>query len=178
MKERQFDVMNACEASAKDFVETLMFCLEEDEIISDKDSKKEWKEYLDSVLEMHYNTDIGEQGENITGYLEECGYYDGIEENMTLLFEVEKEISKWLKDNSYTNDESVGGGFEPIEGYQGRSIDYEYNGNIEDLDVEDLSYKLSLVIDNRFSVKVSTYKDDDLNEAYKNLFCVEVVIND
>lgn len=32
--------------------------------------KKDYKEYLDSVLEMHYNTDIGEQGENLVSYCE------------------------------------------------------------------------------------------------------------
>ena len=77
-----FDIMDACKASAKDFCETLLFCLEEDGIFTkedgslDEEYKKDYKEYLDSVLEMHYNTDIGEQGENIGKYLDESGFYD------------------------------------------------------------------------------------------------------
>lgn len=69
-----FDVIDACAASAKDFCETLLFCLEEDDIFTKEDGsldenfKKDYKEYLDSVLEMHYNTDIGEQGENLVNY--------------------------------------------------------------------------------------------------------------
>lgn len=69
-----FEIMDACKASAKDFCETLLFCLEEDGIFTkedgslDEDYKKDYKEYLDGVLEMHYNTDIGEQGENIVKY--------------------------------------------------------------------------------------------------------------
>lgn len=69
-----FDVIDACKASAKDFCETLLFCLEEDGIFTkedgslDEDYKKDYKEYLDGVLEMHYNTDIGEQGENLVNY--------------------------------------------------------------------------------------------------------------
>lgn len=76
--ELTFDtIMEACKASAKDFCETLLFCLEEDGIFTkkdgslDEDYKKEYKEYLDSVLEMHYNTDIGDQGENIVTFIEE-----------------------------------------------------------------------------------------------------------
>ena len=71
-----FDVIDACAASAKDFCETLLFCLEEDGIFTNEDGsldeeyKKDYKEYLDSVLEMHYNTDIGEQGENLVSYCE------------------------------------------------------------------------------------------------------------
>ena len=71
-----FDVIDACAASAKDFCETLLFCLEEDGIFTnedgslDEDYKKDYKEYLDSVLEMHYNTDIGEQGEHLVSYCE------------------------------------------------------------------------------------------------------------
>lgn len=71
-----FDIMKACEASAKDFCETLLFCLEEDGIFTKEDGsldeniKEDYKKYLDSVLEMHYNTDIGEQGENIVAFME------------------------------------------------------------------------------------------------------------
>lgn len=79
---KKFDIMDACWASAKDFCESLLFCLEEDGLFTkedgslDEDFKKDYKEFLDSVLEKHYNTDIGEQGENITKYLDECNYYD------------------------------------------------------------------------------------------------------
>ena len=79
---RKLDVMKACEASAKDFCETLLFCLEDDGVFTkkdgslDEDFKKEYKEYLESILDMHYNTDIGEQGEHICKYLEEAWFTD------------------------------------------------------------------------------------------------------
>lgn len=76
--ELTFDtIMEACKASAKDFCETLLFRLEEDDIFAkedgslDEDYKNECKEYLNSILELHYNTDIGEQGENIVAFIEE-----------------------------------------------------------------------------------------------------------
>lgn len=65
-----FDIMNACKASAKDFCETLLLCLEEDGIFYNEDGslaeeyKNDVKEYLDSVIELHFNSDIGKQGEN------------------------------------------------------------------------------------------------------------------
>lgn len=90
---KTFDIMDACRASAEDFCETLLFWLEDDGIFTKEDGslnedlKKEYKEYLDNILEMHYNTDIGEQGENITKYLDECKYYDeeDFKDNLTLL---------------------------------------------------------------------------------------------
>ena len=184
---KKFDIMDVCEASAKDFCETLLFCLEDDGIFTkedgslDEDFKKDYKEFLDNVLEMHYNTDIGEQGENITKYLDECGYYEdeNFEEKLTLLQEEEHKIGKWLKENGYTTDEDcVGAGFEPIEGHQGRAMDFEYNGNIDDLDVDKLATAIAEnVIDDRFSVRVSTY-NEKAGEAYKNLFCVEIWLDE
>lgn len=182
---KKFDIMDACWASAKDFCDTLLACLENDKIFTkkdgslDEDFRNEYKEYLDSVLEMHYNTDIGEQGENITKYLDECNYYDeDLEEKLTLLQEEEHKIGKWLKENGYTTDDCVGAGFEPINGHQGRSMDFEYNGNVEDLDVDKLATAIAEnVIDDRFSVRVSTYNEED-GEAYKNLFCVEIWLNE
>ena len=175
--------MDACWASAKDFCETLLFCLEEDGIFTkengslDEDFKKDYKEYLDYVLEMHYNTDIGEQGENIEKYLDECGYYK--DEDLTLLQKEEHEIGKWLKENGYTTDEDcIGAGFEPIEEHQGRAMDFEYNGNVDELDVDKLATAIAEnVIDDRFSVRVSTY-DDDYTEEYNNLFCIEIWLNE
>lgn len=184
---KKFEIMDACKSSAKDFCETLLFCLEDDGIFTkedgylDEDFKKDYKEFLDNVLEIHYNTDIGEQGENITKYLDECGYYDDEEdfkEKLTLLQEEEHKIGKWLKETGYTTDEDcVGAGFEPIDGYQGRAIDFEYNGNIEDLDIEELAASIAEnVIDDRFSVRVSVYDEED--EGHKNMFCVEICFNE
>lgn len=183
---KKFEIMDACEASAKDFCETLLFCLEDDGIFTkedgslDEDFKKDYKEFLDSVLEMHYNTDIGEQGENITKYLDECGYYEeeDFEDKLTLLQEEEHKIEKWLKEAGYTTDDCIGVGFEPIDGHQGRAMDFEYNGNIEDLDVDKLAtFIAENVIDDRFSVRVSTY-NEKAGEAYRNLFCVEIWLNE
>lgn len=96
---------------------------------------------------------------------------------LTLLQEEEHKIGKWLKENSYTTDEDcVGAGFESIEGLQGRAMDFEYNGDIDELDTEELADSIAEnVIDGRFAVRVSTYDEED-GEAYKNLFCVEVVL--
>ena len=184
---KKFDIMEACWASAKDFCESLLFCLEEDGIFTkedgslDEDFKKDYKEFLGSVLEMHYNTDIGEQGENITKYLDECNYYDDEEdfkEKLTLLQEEEQKIEKWLKEASYTTDDCIGAGFEPVEGHQGRAMDFEYNGNINELDIDRLATAIAEnVIDDRFSVRVFIYGKED-GEAYKNLFCVEVWLNE
>lgn len=186
---KTFDVMGACWASAKDFCETLLFCLEEDGIFTkedgslDEDYKKDYKEYLDSILEMHYNTDIGEQCENITKYLEECGYYDeeggeeDLEEKMTLLQEEEHKIEKWLKEAGYAK-ECIGAGFERFGRHQGRAMDFEYNGDIKELDTEKLVADISeKVIDDRFSVRVFTYDEED-GEEYKNLFCVEIRLDE
>ena len=184
---KKFDIMDACYESAKDFCETLLFCLEEDGVFTkedgslDEDFKKDYKEFLDSVLEMHYNTDIGEQGENITKYLDECGYYDveNFEEKLTLLQKEEHKIGKWLKEAGYTTDEDcVGAGFEPFEECQGRAMDFEYNGDIKELDTKKLAASIAEnVIDDRFSVRVFTYDEED-GEAYKNLFCVEIRLDE
>lgn len=101
------------------------------------------------------------------------------EEKLTLLQEEEHKIGKWLKESGYTADEyCIGAGFEPVEGHQGRAMDFEYNGNIEELDVDTLVTSIAEnVIDDRFSVRVSVYDEED-GEAYKNLFCVEIWLND
>lgn len=101
------------------------------------------------------------------------------EEKLTLLQEEEHKIGKWLKESGYTTDEyCIGAGFEPIDGHQGRAMDFEYNGDIEELDVDILSTSIAEnVIDDRFSVRVSVYDEED-GEAYKNLFCVEIWLNE
>lgn len=179
---KTFNIMDACKSSAKDFCDTLLFCLEEDGIFTkedgslDEDFKKDYKEYLDDVLEMHYDTDIGEQGENIEKYLDECNYYgeDDFEEKLSLLQEEEYKIEKWLKENGYTNEECIGAGFEPINGHQGRVMDFEYTKNIKDLNINKLATEISEnVIDDRFSVRVSIYDEKE----YKNIFCVELWLN-
>lgn len=181
---KTFDVMDACWASAKDFCETLLFCLEEEGIFTkedgslDEDFKKDYKEFLNYALEMHYNTDIGEQGENIEKYLDECGYYDDedFEEKLTLLQKEGHKIEKWLKEAGYAKD-FVGAGFEPIDGHQGRAMDFEYNGDIDELDgldIDRLAKSIAEnVIDDRFFVRVSTY-NEKAGEKYKNTFCVEI----
>ena len=179
--------MDACKSSAKDFCETLLFCLEDAGIFTkedgslDEDFKKDYKEFLDYALEMHYNTDIGEQGENIEKYLEGCNYYDeeDFKDKLTLLQEEEHKIGKWLKEAGYAADEyCIGAGFEPIEGHQGRAMDFKYNKNIEDLDIDKLATSIAEnVIDDRFSVRVFVYDEKD-GEAYKNLFCVEIWLNE
>ena len=184
---KKFEIMDACKSSAKDFCETLLFCLEEDGVFTKDDGsldegfKKDYKEFLNSVLEMHYNTDIGEQGENITKYLDECNYYDeeDFKYELTLLQEEEHKIGKWLKEYGYTTDEyCIGAGFEPINGHQGRAMDFECNGNVEDLDVDKLATAIAEnVIDDRFSVRVFVY-DEECSEAYENVFCVEIWLNE
>lgn len=181
--------MKACWASAKDFCETLLFCLEETGVFTkedgslDEDFKKDYKEFLDNVLEMHYNTDIGEQGENIEKYLDECNYYDeeDFKEKLTLLLEEEYKITKWLKEAGYTTDDCMGAGFEPVEGHQGRAMDFEYNGNIDEIDELDIDRLATAiaenVIDDRFSVRVFVYDKED-GEAYENQFCVEIWLNE
>ena len=185
---KKIEIMDACKSSAKDFCETLLFCLENDGVFTkedgslDEDFKKDYKKFLDSVLEMHYNTDIGEQGENITKYLDECNYYDeeDFKDKLTLLQEEEHKIGKWLKEAGYTADEyCIGSSFGPINGnHQIRAMDFEYNGAIDELDVDKLATSIAEnVIDDRFSVRVSVY-DKEYGEAYKNLFCVEIWLND
>lgn len=101
------------------------------------------------------------------------------EKKLTLLQEEEHKIGKWLKESGYTTDEyCIGAGFEPIDGHQGRAADFECNRNVEDLDVDKLATAIAEnVIDDRFSVRVSTY-GDECGEAYKNLFCVEIWLNE
>lgn len=101
------------------------------------------------------------------------------EEKLTLLQEEEHKIGKWLKESGYTTDEyCIGAGFEPVEGHQGRAMDFEYNGDIEELDVDILATSIAEnVIDDRFSVRVFVY-DEECGEAYKNLFCVEIWLNE
>lgn len=101
--------------------------------------------------------------------------------NLTLLQKEGLEIEKWLKEAGYT-DGYIAAVYVPIEGHQGRAMDFEYNGNIEDLDVGKLAASIAEnVIDDRFSVRVSIYdKDDDveLEILYKDVFCVEIWLND
>lgn len=95
---------------------------------------------------------------------------NGFEEQLTLLQNEGLKIGKWLKEANVA-DECIGATFERIDGHQGRSIDFEYNGNAEYLDVDALATSIAEnVIDDRFYVRVSTYNE----EEYKNAFCVEV----
>lgn len=96
---------------------------------------------------------------------------------ITLLQNVGHKIEKWLKENSYT-DECIGTCFGPIDERPCRAMDFVYKGNIDDLDVDKLSKSIAEnVIDERFSVRVSIYDEED-GEEYKDLFCVEVCLND
>ncbi len=168
MEKQILDLMEVCAASVKDFIDTVLFMMKEDGFEDDDISN--FKKYLLRAYEIHYDSDIGEQGENITKYLDE--HYD--EEAQALLQE-EHEIEKWLKAAGYT-DECIGAGFEQVEGHQGRSMDFEYNGNIEKLDVDELAALIAEnVIDDRFSVRVFLYDEE---EEYKNMFCVEVWLNE
>lgn len=103
---KTFNLMDACRASAEDFCDTLLACLENDGIFTredgslDEDFRNEYKEYLDSILEMHYNTDIGKQGENITKFLDECNYYN--KEDLTL-----EEIEIIERDNNIPPEKSI-----------------------------------------------------------------------
>ena len=183
---KEFDIMEACSASALDFINTVLFCMKEDGF--EDDVINSYKEYLFAAHEMHYNTDIGEQCENIENYLDECNYYDeedldeyvkNIDEKLTLLQEEDEKIIKWLKENGYT-DECIEAEFEPspINDNQGRAMDFKYKGNIEELDVEELAASIAEnVIDERFSVRVFIYDEDD-GEAYRDVFCVEIWLNE
>lgn len=173
---KKFDIMDACKASALDFIDTVLLCMKEDKYTDDVIDS--CKKYLLDVHEMHYDTDIGEQGENITEYMDDVD--EDFKEQMTLLQEQEHKIEKWLKENGYTKEDCVWAGFVPIKGHQGRAMDFEYNGkNVDDLDVNELSAALAEnVIDDRFYVRVSTYDVEKVGEEYKNLFCVEVWFDD
>jgi len=74
MEKHEFDTMEACAASALDFIDTVLACMKQ-EGFGNYDIGNV-KEYLLNAHEMHYNTDIGEQGENITKYLDECNCYN------------------------------------------------------------------------------------------------------
>lgn len=101
--------------------------------------------------------------------------------NLTLLQEEEHKITDWLKENGYT-DGCLGAAFIPIECHQGRYMDFEYNGNIEDLDVEELAADITAnVLDDRFSVRVSTYDgigDKEFEILHKYEFIVEIWLNE
>lgn len=102
------------------------------------------------------------------------------EEKLTLLQEEEHKIGKWLKESGYTADEyCIGSSFGPVNGHhQIRSMDFEYNGDIEELDVDKLATAIAEnVIDDRFSVRVFVY-DEECGEAYENVFCVEIWLNE
>lgn len=102
---------------------------------------------------------------------------NNFEKQLTLLQEEGNKIEKWLKESNVAY-ECVGAGFEPIEGHQGRSMDFECIGNVEYLDVNALSESIAEnVIDDRFYVRVSTYDDED-GEEYENLFCVEIWLDE
>lgn len=102
--------------------------------------------------------------------------------NLTLLQEAEIFIEKWLKEAGYTDGCFRAGCNTIIEGHQGRAIDFEYNGNIEDLDVEKLAADIAEnVIDDRFSVRVFLYdkeNDEERKILYKDVFCVEIWLNE
>lgn len=67
----EHEIIEACAASALDFIDTVSLCMKEDGFA---DGLIEYfKEYLLSAHKTHYNTDIGEQGENLTNYLDSKG---------------------------------------------------------------------------------------------------------
>ena len=95
---------------------------------------------------------------------------NGFEEQLTLLQNEGLKIEKWLKEVNVA-DERIGAVFDHIDGHQCISIDFEYIGNAEYLDVDALATSIAEnVVDDRFYVRVSTYNE----EEYKNAFCVEV----
>lgn len=99
------------------------------------------------------------------------------EKQLTLLQEEGNKIEKWLKEAG-VSDECIGAGFEPIDGHQGRFMDFEYKGNVEYLDTDALAASIAEdVIDDRFSVRVFIY-DEEAGEEYKNLFCVEIWLDE
>lgn len=99
------------------------------------------------------------------------------EKQLTLLQEECNKIEEWLKEAGVSG-ECMGAGFEPIDGHQGRVMDFEYIGNVEYLDTNALAASIAEdAIDDRFSVRVFTY-GEDAGEEYKNLFCVEVWLDE
>lgn len=102
--------------------------------------------------------------------------------NLTLLKEAEISIEKWLKENGYTDGCFRAGCETIIEGHQGRTIDFEYNGNIDELDVNKLAADIAEnVIDDRFSVRVFIYdkeNDEERKILYKDVFCIEIWLNE
>lgn len=98
------------------------------------------------------------------------------EKQLTLLQEEVNKIEKWLKEAG-VSDECIAAGFEPIDGHQGRAMDFEYKGNVEYLDTDALATSIAEnAIDDRFYVRVFTY--EDAGEEYKNLFCVEIWLDE
>lgn len=101
---------------------------------------------------------------------------------LTSLQEAEIFIEKWLKENGYTDGCFRAGCKTIIEGHQGRAIDFEYNGNIDELDVDKLAADIAEnVIDDRFSVRVFIYdkeNDEERKILYKDVFCVNIWLND
>lgn len=96
---------------------------------------------------------------------------------IALLQNVGHKIEKWLKENNYS-DECISTCCGPLDEHLCRAMDFEYNGNVDDLDVDKLSASIAEnVIDDRFSVRVSTYKEEYVAEGYENMFCVEVWFN-
>ena len=94
----------------------------------------------------------------------------GFEEQLTLLQNEGLKIEKWLKEVNVAG-ERISAIIDHIDGHQCISIDFEYIGNAEYLDVDALATSIAEnVIDDRFYVRVSTYNE----EEYKNAFCVEV----
>ena len=92
---------------------------------------------------------------------------------VALLIEADNKIEKWFKEDGVLA-EWTGAGIEPIDGHQGRVIDFEYKGNVKYLDVDALAESIAEnAIDDRFSVRVFTY-DEYAGEECKNMFCVEV----
>lgn len=106
--------------------------------------------------------------------MEETNYF---EKQLILLQEEGIKIEKWLKEINVA-DEYIGAAFEYIDGHQGRALVFEYKWNVEYLDVNALATSIAEnVIDNRFSVSVFIYNEED-REEYKNLFCVEIWLNE
>lgn len=164
-------IIEACAASALDFIDTILFRMKEDKF--DDETIESFKEYLFDAHEMHYNTDIGEQGEHIERYLDE---HDSKEE-LTLLQNEGNRIENWLKEAGYT-DECIDAGFEPIEGHQGRVMSFKYNENnveLDGLDIDRIATSIdeSVVIDDRLSIRVFKHNE----EEYRNIFCVEIWLN-
>lgn len=159
MEKQEFNTMEACAASALDFIDTVLLCMKEDgfkdDVIDD------YRKYLLTIHDMHYNTDIGEQGENITNYLDEY--------KLSFLQEEGNKIEKQLIETGFAK--CIGASFEPVNGHQGRVMDFEFNGNIKDLDEITLLDKLSKwVVSRDLGVNVDKYDD----EEHRNMFSVTI----